>query len=303
MAIVRLLQATDMSALPTDASAGAAVIGRLPTPELVQNDYDLGRLHGAVLWLLGSGFQADAFNNMTAFGTVTSVGIDISDYDVVPNLQIDGLSVAVTSSIADAVSADNFVLVAQLLLSGNDTFTGSADADYLIGFAGNDIVNGAGGADTIDGRQGNDVLHGGPGNDVLGGIGGRDTLIGDAGADDLFPYSPVFGQDNARDTIRFLHLSDSGTMATTRDEIVGFIKGSGATADRIDVSPIDANPSLAGNQAFKFVSSFTAAKGEVRLVASGGNTIIQVDGDNDLAVDMTILVYNVVGMHAFDFIL
>ena len=89
----------------------------------------------------------------------------------------------------------------------------------------------------------------------------------------------------------------------TRDEIFGFIKGTALTTDRINLSLIDANPSLAGNQAFKFVSSFTAAKGEVRFVTAGSDTIVQVDGDNDLAVDMTILVHNVLGMHAFDLIL
>jgi hypothetical protein len=66
---------------------------------------------------------------------------------------------------------------------------------------------------------------------------------------------------------------------------------------------VDANPSLTGNLPFHFVTSFTAARGEVRLVSSNGNTLIQVDGENDTAVDMTILVHNAVGSHAFDLIL
>ena len=79
--------------------------------------------------------------------------------------------------------------------------------------------------------------------------------------------------DGARDFLRYTALNQSDTIQATRDVILGFKKGSGLTADRIDLWPIDANPSLAGNQAFHFVNSFTAAKGEVRLVASGGNTL------------------------------
>jgi serralysin len=73
-----------------------------------------------------------------------------------------------------------------------------------------------------------------------------------------------------------------------KSQVRGFVRGQ----DRIDLSMIDANPSLAGNQAFKVVSAFTSAKGEVRLVYSGVDTIIQVDGDLDTAVDMTIRIVN-----------
>jgi hypothetical protein len=129
-------------------------------------------------------------------------------------------------------------------------------------------------------------------------------LIGGTGPDLLYVHEFFdFSNDGARDIVRFTKLADSGTTAATRDGIFGFIKGPAATADRIDLSPIDANPSLPGNQAFKFVTSFTAARGEVRLIASNGNTILQVDGDNDAAVDMTIVVSGVTGMHAFDLIL
>jgi hypothetical protein len=102
--------------------------------------------------------------------------------------------------------------------------------------------------------------------------------------------------------MRFNALTDSGTTLASRDEIFGFIKGPGQGADRIDLSPIDADLSLPGNQAFHLVANFTAAKGEVRLVTAGINTIILVDGDNDPAVDMTILVRNA-HIHGIDLIL
>jgi hypothetical protein len=38
------------------------------------------------------------------------------------------------------------------------------------------------------------------------------------------------------------------------------------------------------------VSKFTKAPGEIKLVYSGFSTLVQIDGDKDSAVDMTILV-------------
>ena len=40
------------------------------------------------------------------------------------------------------------------------------------------------------------------------------------------------------------------------------------------------------------VKGFTKAFGEVKLVKSGSDTIVQIDGDKDKAVDMTIYVYD-----------
>jgi peptidase M10/serralysin-like protein len=93
-------------------------------------------------------------------------------------------------------------------------------------------------------------------------------------------------------------LNESGTTASTRDQIFEFVVGE----DRIDLSKIDANLSLKGNQAFKVVKSFTKVFGEIKLVKSGADTIVQVDGDKDSSIDMTILV---VGAHLTkaDFIL
>jgi len=188
--------------------------------------------------------------------------------------------------------------------SDNDLENGGDGSDHVFGGAGNDTLVGGGGNDWLYGAGGNDLIFGGPGNDTLAAGGGSDWLNGGAGKDSLSPY--VLGgasDDNARDIIRYTALSDSGVTVATRDEIFGFIEGTASTADRINLSAIDADPSVPGNQAFHFVSSFSAAKGEVRFVASGNDTIVQVDGDNDTAVDMTILVHNVLGMDAFDLIL
>ncbi|MGA0599282.1 calcium-binding protein [Caulobacter sp. KR2-114] len=51
--------------------------------------------------------------------------------------------------------------------TGNDTVTGTADADHLDGLAGNDTLSGQGGADVLVGGAGNDSLTGGTGADTF----------------------------------------------------------------------------------------------------------------------------------------
>ena len=67
--------------------------------------------------------------------------------------------------------------------AGNDTITGSQNADVLMGGDGNDTIYGLGGNDIITGDAGNDALYGGDGDDVLVGGMGADTLNGGYGED------------------------------------------------------------------------------------------------------------------------
>ncbi|MFC7608070.1 M10 family metallopeptidase C-terminal domain-containing protein [Teichococcus aestuarii] len=60
--------------------------------------------------------------------------------------------------------------------SGNDTLTGTAQADILQGQGGNDTLSGGAGADTLSGGDGNDILTGGRGADALSGGAGGDTF-------------------------------------------------------------------------------------------------------------------------------
>jgi hypothetical protein len=50
--------------------------------------------------------------------------------------------------------------------SGNDTLTGTGDAEVLSGLAGNDTLNGAGGDDRLLGGTGDDIINGGAGIDT-----------------------------------------------------------------------------------------------------------------------------------------
>jgi Ca2+-binding RTX toxin-like protein len=120
-----------------------------------------------------------------------------------------------------------------------------------LGLVGNGFVQ------TITGSAGNDSLFGGGGGDVLIGNGGTDNLTGGLGAD----------------RFRFLLPGDS-PVGAGRDSVIGFVAAEG---DRIDLSAIDANTLLAGDQGFIFRGSaaFTGARGEIRLVPAGADVIVQ----------------------------
>ncbi|WOH48865.1 hypothetical protein [Bradyrhizobium sp. sBnM-33] len=92
---------------------------------------------------------------------------------------------------------------------------------------GNDQIFGAGGADFLFGGNGADILDGGLGNDVLTGGEGKDLLTGSGGLDRM----------------DFNTLSASGVAFGDRDVINTF-----AHADKIDLSDIDANSLVGGNQ-------------------------------------------------------
>ena len=76
--------------------------------------------------------------------------------------------------------------------AGDDTLTGSDDADTILGGAGLDVITGNNGNDTLLGGADADVISGNNGNDVIDGNDGDDTLLGDAGDDSV---SGSFGND------------------------------------------------------------------------------------------------------------
>ncbi len=164
---------------------------------------------------------------------------------------------------------------------GVENVSGSFGDDKIYGTFDVNVLHGNDGHDLIDGRGGDDELWGGHGGD---------TLIGGLGADKISTFIPALAELIAgRDIIRYEALNESGTTSSTWDQIFWFVSGE----DKIDLSKIDANLGLKGNQAFKVVKGFTKAFGEVKIVKSGADTLVQVDGDRDKAVDMTIYVSGV----------
>ncbi len=155
---------------------------------------------------------------------------------------------------------------------------------------GDDLFNGTTGDDTLDGGAGNDILNGGDGDDLLVGGAGLDRLNGGAGQDNMTGGSE-------KDIFVFASLTDS-TRGPARDVIADF---STADGDQIDVKAIDANPVLAGDQAFKLVSTFTGAAGQMRFDTA--DHLVQFDQNGDGVADFEIEVIGVNSMTAADFVL
>jgi aryl-phospho-beta-D-glucosidase BglC (GH1 family) len=218
--------------------------------------------------------------------------------------------------------------------SGNDTLDGGAGSDTMIGGTGNDSffvdnagdkvgeaklqgidkasasisytlpanvedlvlsgtshLRGAGNemGNRITGNSGANPLLGGGGNDILRGADGADILNGGGGSD----------------RFDFDLLSDSNGAAI--DRIADFARGQ----DRIDLSSIDANSKLAGNQAFAFIGSkaFTGVAGQVHFTAkdqagtTGDHLLLQADVNGDRTADFTLRVDGLQPLQAGDLIL
>ena len=144
-------------------------------------------------------------------------------------------------------------------LGGNDTMYGGSGNDDIGGGQGNDQMFGDDGNDRLFAEAGNDSASGGVGNDSLYGGDGIDTLNGDAGNDVLYcngGRDVVYG-GAGRDTFIFAAISDSPVGANADQLRSGgggtAFDGAGAAAgDWIDLSAIDANLNVAGDQAFVF---------------------------------------------------
>lgn len=167
-------------------------------------------------------------------------------------------------------------------LVGADTLNGNAGNDQLNGGAGNDLLNGGAGNDVLSGGADNDSLIGGGGADSMGGGTGNDILRGDGGADLM-----TGGAGN--DTFRYVTINDSGPGIGARDIITDFISGQ----DKIDFSAIDANPTVAGNQAFTLIGGApfdagVAGIGQLRWTLVGANTVIEAETNGLLGADFSV---------------
>ena len=155
--------------------------------------------------------------------------------------------------------------------AGNDALSGTDAADTLRGLAGQDQLTGGGGNDTLFGDAGRDVLRGQSGNDRLVGGADEDILIGGKGADTF-----VFEAGNTgRDVIR-------GADGAPAFEGIG-----GSAGDLIDLSRIDANVLVAGDQAFHFRGG---GPGTLSWVEANTCTIVRGNLDGDADFEFVIII-------------
>ncbi len=242
---------------------------------------------GAGADILNGGAHNDALDGGTGADTMIggtghdSYVVDDAGDVVTEDAGIGTGADTVSASISYSLTAnvENLTLTGSGDLNGTgnglaNTLTGNSGANTLSGGDGADVLNGLEGNDALNGEAGNDTLDGGADNDVLTGGAGQDRLTGGAGADafvfinaDIRRTGPGFGLAADKDVI--LDLSFAG-------------------GDRIDLSAIDANAILAGDQAFTFVSNFTGVAGQATLKFISGKSVLQLDVDGDSKADLLV---------------
>lgn len=208
--------------------------------------------------------------------TYVRVGLDgTAGADFTVRLQ--GTYLASSFSVANNAT-NNF---GDIRLTAGRTDPGSPGDDQINGTDGNDDLSGGAGNDTIAGLGGDDLLNGEADNDTLRGGAGTDTMTGGTGAD-------AFIWDSRFET----------TVGSARDVVTDFLRTDG---DKINVSAIDANPVLAGDQAFVLVANFTGAAGQLRFDTVAD--VLQFDINGDGVSDFEIGLPGVANVIATDFVL
>jgi Ca2+-binding RTX toxin-like protein len=174
----------------------------------------------------------------------------------------------------------------------SNVLRGDSRNEQINGLGGNDAIYGNGGADLLDGGDGNDTLNGGDGDDILIGGAGTDKLTGGAGNDRLTGGA---GADRFVFTNLDVHRYSQGAALVEKDTIVDL---NFSQVDIVDLSAIDANVNLAGDQGFSFVSQFTSVAGQAVMTysATTSMTTLQLDVDGDGRADFSIdIIGNVSG--------
>jgi VCBS repeat-containing protein len=186
-------------------------------------------------------------------GTIYGYALSTTAYDLDTDLAGDGNEDVIASSSASEILAGGGG-------NGNDLLFGNLGGDNISGGGGNDLIVGGGGDDILDGGADNDVLVGGLGFDMLMGGTGADRFV-------------------------FENILDSTT--TTWDRINDFAEA--IAGELIDLSLIDANTALGGDQAFAAVNtSFIVTANSINWFQLGGNTFVQGDVNGDAVADFTI---------------
>ncbi len=180
-------------------------------------------------------------------------------------------------SLANTLSGQNTVG------SGTDRVYDNSSIENLTGSNFNDALTGS--------AIGN-VIRGANGNDTIAGLTGADFLIGDGGLDLI-----DCGSDTDIDRVAYVLSSDS-SVGTNRDQVSNFATG----VDIIDLSVMDANTSLDGDQAFAF-SDATPGSYSVWYAINGPDLVVSGDNNGDAVADFEILLKNVDQLTASNFAL
>lgn len=200
------------------------------------------------------------------------------------SIKLDGVTELVMANFtklakdASGISTNSTVTaVSKKPTSGNDQLTGNVKNEKFDALDGNDLIKAMGGNDTLIGGNGNDTLIGGDGVDKLTGGAGKDVF-------------------------KFENVKESGASVKARDMITDF---NHSGDDKIDLSAIDANLKVAGNQAFKFIgaANFNATNASAQLRFDAKTHVLYASTNADNAAEFSILLTGVNELVAADFVL
>ena len=177
----------------------------------------------------------------------------------------NGVDTAYGHDGSDIINGQNGSDMSLYGQAGDDTITGGSAGDQIFGGSGNDTIYGNEPPPSNEGGDTSDTIYGGSGNDIIFGQGNADIIIGGYGSDTLTGGG---GADT------FLYLS----VLDTNDFITDFLLGT----DQIDLSALDANSALGGDQAFGWGGN-TATANSLWFEQSGTDTVLYGDTDGNAA--------------------
>ncbi|OJF90007.1 hypothetical protein AX760_08750 [Pararhizobium antarcticum] len=264
------------------ATATKGVVANLAAPQQNTNDA-AGDTYSSIENLTGSDFSDRLYGNSGNNVISAGKGNDL----LVGGAGADRFSGGTGTDTVAYTNATKGVVVNFNTPAAN---TNDARGDS---FSSIENLTGSSYADKLYGNSGANAITGGGGADLLSGGGGRDWLYGGADADDLYGGSGA-------DVFVYKAVTDTGKTVAAADTIFDF---SILDGDRIDLSAIDANIKVSGNQAFSFVGTFTGASAEVRFVKATSDTYVYGDVDGDKKTDFIINLDDAVTMQQSYFIL
>lgn len=266
---------------------------------------NFGAIHGETAIDLLLNIDCEIVNRGEIRGDAFAIDVDATAVGAISLNNVGTISTSLVSSAAyrsagnveDAILNQGKINGVIDLGPGDDRYMGYAakamDEGYhafAMGTKVSAIVSGGDGRDILDGGRYVDLFLGGDDRDMLMGQAGSDQLVGGSGADRLRGGT---GGD------LFIYAAPADSYHAHRDLIGDFSRSQG---DHIELGPIDADVTRAGDQEFKFIgrSGFKGA-GELRFEYDNGNTIIQASVDGDRQAEMEIELSGHITLVAGDF--
>jgi hypothetical protein len=142
-------------------------------------------------------YTAVSATDMTSLTLIGDEQMDLGTVTATKLATVDASALEDSDGANGDFIADLSTSVVNMTLTGNASATHGGDLQVTTG-GGNDTVSGTKQADTITTGAGGDTIDGGKGADIITGGTGADSMTGGAGAD-IFNFDAAFGADSITD--------------------------------------------------------------------------------------------------------